>query len=255
MRRLMMLLCVLTACGLVGCSMGPSASEVYQMEVGGPLEIDVQNFRGDVILKADPRRDIAEVKMVRRGEHGFDRGDEARASLASIDTSVSLVPGELGQRLQIRTNTTHVEPNFQSVDIHIDVPEIDGVRILTDDGDVVAIRAEGEVDIQTSNGNVQVKTRVPMTKPVTIINNGGGIAYLTRSESTARFDAKVVNGSIYHHVNRGDLRIFSDTNDESFQAQLNNGANSVILRTVDGPIRIEVVAQPEMVYSRLLYDS
>ena len=252
MRRLGLLLCLLTAFLTVGCT-APYRAEKFDLTVGGPVEVDVDCFRGDVIVKADPRLNEAFVRIVRTGEHGYDRLEEARASLDDINTSVELVPGTYGQRLQVRTGTTNAEPAFQRTDIYITLPLIEGMRIRTDDGNIGVVRGAGAMDLETSNGNVAVKTSVPIREPVTIINNGGGIEYITRSESTAKFAARVVHGTIMHHVIRGDLRVHAGTDETSFQATLNDGENPVILRTVDGDIRIKIVAEPETVYNSLLY--
>jgi len=237
---------------LGGC-LSPHRTEKWEVNVGGPVEIDVENFRGDVIIIGMPTRDAAFVRMTRRGTHGYDRREDAIASLNEITTSLDLVPGEYGQRLEVRAETTHAEPHFQRVDIYIEIPSIDGVRAQTDDGDVAVIRAEGAMDIETANGVVTVKTSLPMREPVTIINNAGPIEYVTREESTAAFDVKVVNGDIAHRIDRGDLRVLAGTDEYSFQATLNEGTNPVILRAVDGKIRIKVVREPEAVYTRVLY--
>jgi hypothetical protein len=252
MRRLGLLLCLLTAFLTVGCT-SPYVAEQFDLTVGGAVEIDVDCFRGDVIVKADPRLNEAFVRIVRTGAHGYDRHKEARASLDDITTSVELVPGTYGQRLQVRTATMHAEPAFQRTDVYITLPLIEGMRIRTEDGNIGVVRGAGAMDLETSNGDVAVKTSVPVREPVTIISNHGGIEYITRAESTAKFDAKVVNGTIMHHVVRGDLRVLAGTDETSFQATLNDGENPVILRSVDGDIRIKVVAEPETVYNSLLY--
>lgn len=222
------------------------------LETSGPLGIDVETFNGDVIIDVDDRRKEATVTIVREAVHGYLRQKEATASLAEIRYTIDLVPGDLGPVLEIRTWTEHPEPHFQRAHVHIEVPAVDGVIVRTRHGQVAARGIQGAVDISTTDGDVRVMTNRAMLEPVTIVSQGGHIEYRVRGESTAAFDCQTIGGKVNHHVRYGRFVIGSGRDPAKLVATLNDGANPVVLRTVDGDIRIAVVHNPEQAGDLLL---
>lgn len=214
------------------------------LEVARPVAIDVESFNGDVIITADERLTAATVTILREATHGYRRKEEAEASLAEIDYSLALVPGELGQVLQVRTWTTHAEPHFQRAHILIDVPEVDGITVRAQRGNVFVTNIEGAVDISTSQGDVRVMTNLPMRRAVTITIRQGNIDYRVRGESTGALDCQAIRGRVDHRVMTGRLIIDPDRDKGRLRATLNDGDNPITLRTADGDIRIAVVDNP-----------
>jgi hypothetical protein len=90
-------------------------------------------------------------------------------------------------------------------------------------------------------------TNFAMTRPVIIANRDGDIDYRIRGESTARFDAETIDGTVSQLINYGKVTILSPLSGTQFNATLNDGTNRVTLRTVDGDIRIAVISNPEQV--------
>ena len=221
--------------------------------VVGPIAVDVDSFGGDVIIDVDERLEHAAVTVTRRALHGYGRREEADASLAQISYTVEIVPGELGQVLQIRAATTHPEPYFQRVDLLIEAPEIEGVRVRTQNGDVHARRIRGEVDIVTDDGDVRVMTPYPMNQRVTIVNNSGDIDFRIRAESAGTIDGETVRGRVLHRVTRGLLIVHPETSHNRLRATLNGGENEFWFRATDGDIRIAVVPAPTKV-GHIIFD-
>lgn len=253
-------LCVLS---IVGCS-GPSrpvwaswhpnswthrggADEAILLDVAGPVAVDVESFNGDVMIMANPKLSQAQVVVVREGVHGFRREKEAAASLVDISYTAEIVPGELGQMLQVRTSTTNAEPHYQRAHVYIQLPEIEGVKVRTSNGRVYAQGISGAVDIVTNHGDVRVMTNHPMTAPVTIVNRNGNIDYRVRGESRGVFDAETVNGVARVRVRHGKFTTLPPTTNSTVHGVLNEGENRITLRTVNGDIRIAVVHDPERV--------
>lgn len=224
-----------------------SSDQAITFDVAGPVEIDVESFGGDVFITADPRHTVATVQVTRRAVHGGRRHGEARHSLEEINYTVDLVPGDLGQKLQIRTATDHSEPHYQRADVHIQMPEIDGVHVRTRNGRVFARGIQGEVHITTSNGDVRVMTNQRMHRRVTIINSGGNIDYRVRGESAGAIDAETINGRVTHRFRYGRCVIEPGTTRHRLKARFNDGTNPIVLRTVNGDIRIASVSEPERV--------
>ncbi len=221
-----------------------STDATIELEVLGPIEINVESFGGDVIIDVDEELTTAKVTIRRVALHGAGRLDEAEASLSQIDYTVEIVPGDLGQVLRIRTFTTHAEPHFQRADIRIELPSVDGVYVRTERGDVVAKNIEGVVEISNSQGDVRIMTNHPMKRAVTITNSEGDIEYRVRGESTGVFDCEAKSGRVEHRVMYGKFRIAPNRRRGILQAALNNGDNLVKLTTQDGNIMIAVVADP-----------
>ena len=240
-----------------GCSLNPSdwgnqriADHPLVLDLAGPISVDVGTFAGDVTIEADPDLTKGEVTIVREGLHGFGRSKEAKASLTDITASVDLVAadtsrGQLGQTLRIRAETANAEPHFQRAHVYIKAPAIDGVFVATDDGNVTAKHVEGAMDIETSNGLVSVRTNLPLTRPVTIINSNGDIILRMRGEGRAAFDAQTINGRVSADIRHGAVNVAPGTRDDLYLATFNQGANKMVLRTTNGDIKIAVMEENE----------
>ncbi len=219
----------------------------YVVDVVGPVEVDIETFNGDVFIETNPSLEHAVVTATRRATHGYGRKDEADASLELINYSIEVVGGQLGQVLQIRTDTTHPEPHFQEVDLVIELPEVYGLKVHMlpgGHGDIVAINVQGPIDVLTYDGEVRVMTDHPMRYPVTIINNSGSIDYRVRGESAGEIDAESVRGIVTHNSHFGAMIIHEGTTHNRLLATFNGGNNPVVLRTADGDIRVAVVEEP-----------
>lgn len=236
---------------LGGCQAADITETSHLLDISGPIAIDVQSFGGDVIITGIDDASKASVHFKRIALHGKGREKDAARSLKQIATSAQILPGELGQVLEVRAISLHPEPHFQRVHIHIEAPLIDGVTVLTRHGKVYLRNVAGEIDIETTFGDVRVMTSQPMYRAVTIINRDGDIDYRIRGESRGAFDCEAVDGEVIHRVRFGVMRIFGATDHDTLKATLNQGDNPIRLRTTNGDIRIAVVSDPEAVGLRI----
>ena len=147
----------------------------------------------------------------------------------------------------VRTGTTNAEPHFLRTNIYIEAPDIEGVRVHTTNGTVRATDISGAVDINTTEGEVRVMTNKAMMQPVTIVTGNNDIHYRVRGESAGAFDCQTVRGEVTSLVKYGQMKLGSPSTDETLHAVLNQGTNPIVLRTVDGDIRIAVVHNPTQV--------
>ena len=241
-----------TAAGLNGLQERAVKDDPLWVAIEEPVFLDVESFNGPVIVDVDPEADLGKVVFTRVASHGSKRKKEAEASLDQIGATVEMVTGDLGQPvLQVRVFTSHGEPHFQRVKTRIELPSIDGLRIRTSNGDVIAREIQGPLDIQTNDGNIRVLTHYPMTDDVTLVNNSGSVDYRVRGESTARFDAESRRGRVIHFVKYGQMTIDAGTDHNTLKATLNRGENLVVLRAADGDVRIGVVEDPLEVGSNI----
>ena len=139
------LLLIMTGLLLGGCQNQLVSESTLTLEVAGPVTIDVESFNGDVIVRADDSLTRATVRFIREARHGAGRYDEAAQSLQDITCEAKIVPGDLGETLQVRTATTHPEAHFQRAHVFIDVPSVDGLRIITSRGRVMTRARAGAV--------------------------------------------------------------------------------------------------------------
>jgi len=229
------------------------ADDPIEFAVNGPIAVDVESFSGDVIISANPKlKNHGTVTVVREAMQGYGRTKEAKASLADIHYTAEIVPGALGQSLQVRTSTANAEPHFQRANIYIELPEIDGVIVHTTNGLVHATSISGPVDISTSEHDVRVMTNLAMNKAVNIINRNGDIDYRIRGESQGAFDAQTINGKVSYRVRYGIPNVLPETRNDRLLATLNSGTNPVTLRTVNGDIRIAVIHNPEQIGATII---
>ncbi|UCD74091.1 MAG: DUF4097 family beta strand repeat protein [Phycisphaerales bacterium] len=232
---------------LGGCSTQKLKDEPIVLDLAAPVAVDVQSFNGDVFIEAGSDFEVATVQVVRRAKHGYMRYEEAEASLEQISYTVGLAPGELGQILQVRTATEALEPHFQEADVYITLPEVDGVFVRTTNGRVEVRGVEGRIDVATTNSDIRILSNRPLRRPVTAVNRNGDILYRVRAESTGEFDCETVNGQVVTHVEYGDFLVAPTNDQDTVRANLNNGSNRIVLRTVDGDIVVSVVENPEEV--------
>jgi len=258
-----MMLVLLGSLGLGGCigpnrpgwlSVNPNdwanrsaTDDPILLDVAGPVEVRVTSFNGDVVIQGNPKLTQGQVTVMREAIHGYGRSGEAASSLEQIKYTARIVPGELGQALEVVTQTSCAEPHLQRAHVYIELPDIEGVTVHTTNGRVWVRNIRGKVDISTSEDDVRVLTNLAMNKPVTIVNRNGDIAYRVRGESEGKFDAQTVNGRATGFVHYGTLKVDSVCRRDAYFATLNNGANPITLRTVNGDIHIAVVSNPEHV--------
>lgn len=217
------------------------------LDVLGPIEVDVINFAGDVLIDVDPEATTATVTMTRRATHGYGRTDEAEFSLSQINASVGLTGGDLGQRLVVRTWTDHAEPHYQRVDMRITVPETEGVFIETRRGRVQAKNVGGPIEVTNDEGEIRVMTTRAIDDAVTLINHGGDVVFRVRGESQGAIDAAAVRGKVTQFVRYGEVRILPGTTNNRLFAELNDGENPIVLRAADGDVKVAVVSSPTAV--------
>ncbi len=226
-----------------------SFDKPLELQTHGPLAIDFESFAGKVEIRADASFDRTVIEARRVASHGWGRLAEGNASLTDVRWRASLEPREgSGETLVVRASTSHPEDHFQRCEFLITVPELDAVKVRTQEGEVRVTGNQGAVDIRTTQADVRVMTPWAMRNPVTIITSEGTIDYRIRGESTGVFDAESHGGLVRQRCEFGHWLALSDENDhDRFLAVLNNGKNPVVLRTSDGDIRIAVVPDPTAV--------
>jgi hypothetical protein len=231
-----------------------SNDEPVELKTTGPLAFDVENFAGNVTIRADRKVTSTVIEARRGGSHGFGRREESDAALKEINWTATLEPREGGgDKLVVRSSTQSAEPHFLRLDLEILTPAIDTVKVRSTRGDVVVIENQGVVDIETTRGDVRMMTPWPMTGPITILTSDGSIDYRVRGESKGAFDCESHGGEVRQRCLFGKwLALDASNNQERLHAVLNGGTNPVVLRTSGKNIRVAVVADPIVVGTEIV---
>ena len=233
--------------GLLGHA---SQQETLTLAAEGPIDVEVRNFAGDVVVRADHQsrhRDV-QVELTRRATHEAGRTKESEASLPQITWSAEVVPPSVPDgvpTLVVTSATTHGEPWFQRLEVEILADQVRTVTVNTTRGWVMVFDNRGPVDIHTTKGDVRVVTPWPQTEPSTIVTKDGSIDWRVRGESTGLVDADTVGGKVMVRCEAGRWVATDRANDlDTLVATLNGGTNRITLRTVDGDIRVGVTGDP-----------
>lgn len=206
----------------------------------GPVAINVKSFGGIVTILADPK--VSGV-VVSANQHEEGLGTVPIARLY-MDCSTYIENGPLGQTVYVVATCEDDPLHTVTANIVIRARDIHGVTVENERGDIVVRGVSGPIDIQTRDGNVLVVTPLVMNERVLIENRRGDIVYRVRSESSGLIDATAINGEATLDLRSGNAVILPGSTGDHLSAQFNGGLNPLTMRTVEGNIRIHVVADP-----------
>ncbi len=230
-----------------GC--GRTTKSTYTLDVppeGRAMAVDVENFRGSVVIRAEPWR--SEILVESDVHIDSDTPIEDRDALtAGVRVDARIDESEGGSILRIRTETDAPEREDHWVNLRIFAPSVDGLRIDNRgplkgglfDGHIMCVNVGGAMTIANRNGSVEVRTSRPINEPVTLTTVDGDIYYYIPPGSSGKFDLETLDGIA------GFRNLGSDT-DETYSSQkqvytlLNKGDNPVVARTNKGYIYVRV---------------
>lgn len=248
--RLLPILMLLVLCG---CGRTLSRELVFDKgPVTDALAVDVDSFRGNVTIRTDPDSPGVLVRARLRAMNDwsgpvseFLRMRELKASLADIEISADLQTDEQSGLGVLSVTATSFSPiaRLQWVDLDIVMPQVDGVRVQTEDGLVDLVDIQGAVTVINHNGNVILRTTHPMVNPVSITATNGHITYRVGPESTGLFDMETVNGRAHIRALEVSLNV-QQRGANQLTARLGEGSNPVVLRTTNADIRVQIGADP-----------
>jgi hypothetical protein len=227
-------------------------SETFTIPTIGQQNVVVNLFAGDVTVRATAsppgtgdEQGMATVRITRRGLHGPMRKEDSTASLPDITATVGSEWREGNSTIVVSATTTNPEPWLQAADVDIALPMLGSVVVRTARGHVYVTNNARGVDIETSKGDVRVVTQLPMTDPTTILNRDGDIDWRVSAKSAGIYDLESVGGLVFARCPVGKWLCTDPTNtDRRLFAHLNDGAARVIMRNVDGDIRVAVLSNP-----------
>jgi len=230
-----------------GC--GRTTKSSYTLDVppvGRAMAVDIENFRGSVVVRAEPWR--TEILVESDIHVDSDTPIEDRDALtAAVRVDARIDESEGGNILRIRTVSDMAERDDHWVNLRVFAPSVDGVRIDNRgslkggllDGHVMCVNVAGAQTITNRYGAIEIRTSRPINEPVTLTTVDGDIYYSIPPGSSGRFDLETLDGIA------GFRNLGSDT-DETYSSLktvytlLNNGDSPVVARTNKGYIYVRV---------------
>lgn len=223
-----------------------SESRTFDLPIDGIIDVDVDTFAGDVIVRgAQGAAGQAQVLVNVVAVHGRDRKDEATASLAQVEVDAHMERGGDVPTLKVKATTASKEPWLHRTDIEILLPELRRAAIRTRSGKVFIFENRGGATVHTVDGEIRLITPWTITDNVTLVTRGANIAYRVNVGSCGLFDVDIVNGEVKARVEAGDWRILDRRNDhDTLYAQLGTCPNKIVMRTTDARVIVSVVKDP-----------
>ena len=210
------------------------------------VDVVIQNASGDVIVRGKPKEATGETTVRIEPRIEIRTVSQRKAKLDEIQWDVHMEENDHGgQTLTIDVRSIDHEAWFAGADIEVDTPRLGNVRVNTRRGKIIVDDNRGPVDLSTKGAEIRVRTPWPMTQPCAMVNKDADINWSTRGESSGEFDCETVGGNIISYCRYGRWIMVDKRNDtNSLHATLNGGKNPIVMRNVDGDIRIKIVEDP-----------
>lgn len=229
-----------------GCAMATSEG---RFDVPGAasyrlLAVDIENYRGSVEVRVDPRLSEAQVEGYVYGA-AFTGDEEADAEVArsvTLDSFIEETAPGIGT-LRVRTTTPDTNP-LHAVALRVYVPRCDGVRVVNRGGLVEIVGTDGPVEIDNHSGDVEFRTNQPMVHDASVLVVDGTVYFQVPPGSTGFVDLETLEGKSIVKNRDGDA-LSTYTTQEIIQTRIGVGDNAITMRTNYGDLRLWVMEDPE----------
>jgi hypothetical protein len=218
----------------------------YALPVDGIVDLDLETFAGDVVVRAGREtKGQALMRVTVGASHGHDRKEDGARSLAEVDVRAEIRRGGDVPTLVMRCTTSHDEAWLHRTDVEIELPEMRRVRVRTRAGKVHVFENRGACDVHTADGEIRMFTPWAITEDVTLVTRGQQIVMRAFTGTCGTFDVECVNGDVATRVEAGEWRVLDRRNDhDTLHATLGTCTNTITVRNVDAPVRISIVKDP-----------
>ena len=239
---------LMVATGLGGCT-----NEVFLVEIGGEGDpaarvtaIDIQNGRGNVTVLVDPS---ITAPTVEARPFGARRGVEAEPADYSW---VQATLDKQGAANVLRVHAVHPDGPASANKLHlfVTVPGTKSTMIRNNDGSVHVIGVAGVIEIQNGDvgipgGDIQVKTDQPLRDRISLVTSDGYVALSIPPNSAGAFTLESPKASLTFNSRQARVtNAESVAYSHSWSGMLNGGENTVLLRSGNGDVRVNVIENP-----------
>lgn len=217
-----------------------------------PVFIDINLFRGNVIVAEDPSLTNIQIKRSFhsrtnpwRVDQNLDINDDLKHSIDFIDYQAYLTRTTSGQPACVVTaSTAYPYPDEQWVNVDVIAPKILGLNIQTTDGDITAANITAPFNISNNHGNIIVSTTHPIADKINLITADGHIDLRISTRSTGSINITAVNGRAAIDAPTNTPFKIRHPDPQHAYATLNPGPNAMILQTTSGNARVIITENP-----------
>ncbi len=243
---------------LIGCS-APSRQTIITLDAPGPAErlaVDIENFRGGVIVIADPDRTDIEIQTTIVASRKLPKADlEYVFESIAVSSAVEVEPTQSDGFNTLRVRATSLRPHATDVssNLVIRVPRCDGARVLNTQGHVELVDVAGAMHVDNTNGAIFVRTSRPLIEPITLLTSHGNIYCQAPEGTTGVMDLHSVDGRLVLKDAFGTSTDIAYTA-QHLRARLGDGTNPIVMRTNIGQVRMLLMKEP-MAFTRAVKTS
>jgi hypothetical protein len=231
---------------IAGCSVTTEREQMLDLPPDlRRIAVDVDNFRGDVVVKRDPTlRDTAWIKGYVSVPADQDKAQrEAYRDAVTLSSGIAEASDGLGV-VRIDASSTLTDDPEHRVRIEVVTPRLDGVRIANSGGAVEVIDPTGAIDIRNDGGGVLVRTSRPLTSNVLVLNQNGNIFVQAPTGTTGDLTIESLDGEAALNDLLGEARGKVVAGPDRIDATLGRGGNEIDLRTTAGVARFTLMERP-----------
>jgi hypothetical protein len=230
--------------GAGGCSTTTERSYSVDVPEGVRLVgVDVENFAGDVVVRAargsEPSLD-AYVTV------SGDAGEELAARLReAVDVRMSVEEASPGvAAVRVRSDSALAGEGLHDVRLELVVPRADGVRVENRGGLVELIGVGGRIEVSNSGGLVLVRTDRVLDDFVRVLNVDGDVIVQAPDGSAGSLRLESLDGEVRVKDPYGRTRD-TEAGKSLVTTVLAGGENEIDLRTSRGAVAFLVMEDPE----------
>lgn len=248
MRRRTLVRSLLVTVAALGVVVAPAfaAGNVFQatypLSPGGNFSLT--NVNGSVEVRGWDRDEV-QVRAVKRSRIGPAEESRVRIEVDAAPGAIAVItrypetqPLDVTVEYSIRVPSRLQLTSIQTVNGDIRVRDLEtGGELRTVNGDLEVLNGAGHVGARTTNGNVRLELAHlgEGSEPIRVETVNGSVALEVPASVDAEVHAQSLNGDFQSDL---PLDVQTSTGRAEVRARLGDGGAAVVLRTVNGGIRI-----------------
>ncbi|MBL8876086.1 MAG: hypothetical protein JNM86_09860 [Phycisphaerae bacterium] len=227
----------------IGCSSRSAPVPISGVEVlehTPTIAVDVENVRGAVLIRVNNKLTAPRIVAnagTQTGEpvENYQGGKWVTAQITETD----------GRAVLSVRNTVHENESDRWVQVAIEVPSCDGLRIKNSDGAIDVRGVNGAITIENGGagrpgGYIYVATGKPATSPISLTTPNGDIDLILPTDSTGNIELTSGNGRLAAIVAWTGQVTNSVIKPGQYSGLLNWGTNPIRAKTGEGEVRLHV---------------
>lgn len=238
--------------GVGGFGLGTYRAEVPVLYDGPPVDgltptaLDIDNYRGTVLVERDPALTDVEITAVAVWPRTEGRPEKGEA-VSFATTASHAVTGNRGV-LRIATSPEPQSPKDLRIHLKVRTPSAAGVRVVNRGGAVILEGTRGATTVSCvslpggKRPDIQWRTDRPVTDPVDLRSDRGLVTLVMPPEGRGRVDLSSGEGKVIFRTRDGNTTDQVRAQKQSLAVTWNGGENPITLRSETRSVR--AIADP-----------